>query len=610
MLGVERFECIDFGAGTLKWAEFEAEAGGGICLKAFSLVPLGTWEFQGPVRHEALAQKLAKLCQGHTVGTRRTNACLPAFQTFCKVVKLPPVEGGKFKAVLEYEARHQIPFRLEEAVWDYQILRRTPDGESETLLAAANTEAAETILRLAQGANRRLDVLDTSLAALGNALRFNYGDLEGCTMLVDLGAKTSNVVFMESGRLFFRTINIGSTSITREFAGEAKTTLAEAERYKTSEGWVSLGGAFEEPEDEKRALVGKVARQVMTRLHIQLVQTIQFYRAHEGGTPPERILLAGGGAGLEWTARFFQEKLELPVALFNPLRKVRVEESLDVKALAKATHCLGEIVGLALRRAARCPVEVNLMPKAALKEQSLIEKRPYFLAAVASLTIALLAVGWFFDHAAAAKQRVLQERTPQFLHAKYRAALLSDILAKGKQHRAAADQLADWLAGRFTWADVLREFRGALERAEAAAHRSGFRAGVWIEAMQAEGIETEESQASDEEVRPFFNIPAEMARRYGITNWVSTVRAQPPPAITATNEISVIHLTCRAVSREKLSPTADAELAYALEQALQLSPLAAVGTNGTRLSGMMEADAKTGTFKFDVRFKLKRPVRL
>ena len=39
-----------------------------------------------------------------------------------RFIKLPPVESKKIPDIVKYEARQQIPFALEDVVWDYQQL--------------------------------------------------------------------------------------------------------------------------------------------------------------------------------------------------------------------------------------------------------------------------------------------------------------------------------------------------------------------------------------------------------------------------------------------------------------------------------------------------------
>ena len=184
-------------------------------------------------------------------------------------------------------------------------------------------------------------------------------DLEGCSLLIDLGAKTSNVLLFEKNKFYTRSINVGANAVTQEFGAEAKLPFAEAEKFKIAEGFVSLGGAYEEPDNPKLAAISKVARNVLTRLHLQVNQTIQFYRTQQGGAAPVRVFLCGGGSIMPYATQFFQEKLNLQVEYFNPFRNVPVDPSVNVAELEKYAQCFGEVVGLGLRNVAQCPLEIG-----------------------------------------------------------------------------------------------------------------------------------------------------------------------------------------------------------------------------------------------------------
>ena len=276
------------------------------------------------------------------------NVCAPGFHVFSKFVKLPPVDTSKVTQIIRYEAQQNVPFPLDEVVWDYQILGTSATSELEVLLVAVKSEIVEGLFRVAEGAGLRMKLVDVSPAALCNAFRYNYGDLEGCTMLLDIGAKTSNLLFFEKGKVYSRSINIGANSITQDFANEAKLKFPEAEAIKIEKGSVSLGGAYEEPEDPQAAAIAKIARQVMTRLHIQVNQTIQFFRGQQGGSAPQRLFLSGGASIMPYTAQFFAEKLNVPVDYFNPFRNIEIDPALDLDELSKYAHSFGEVVGLGL----------------------------------------------------------------------------------------------------------------------------------------------------------------------------------------------------------------------------------------------------------------------
>ena len=42
--------------------------------------------------------------------------------SFVRKVKLPPVSHSKLKQVVSFEVQQQVPFSLNEVIWDYQII--------------------------------------------------------------------------------------------------------------------------------------------------------------------------------------------------------------------------------------------------------------------------------------------------------------------------------------------------------------------------------------------------------------------------------------------------------------------------------------------------------
>src|SRR5882672_1223617 len=411
MLNSKSFLAVDFGAGTLKLAEFEVSEAGGLRLKQYGLKSLGAEGAQETTREATILKALQDTMTEKGMKAKNVNVCAPGFHVFSKFVKLPPVDANKVTQIIQYEAQQNVPFPLEEVVWDYQILGSTPGGELEVLLVAIKADIVEGLFRVTESAGLHLLLADVSPAALCNAFRFNYGDLEDCTMLLDIGAKTSNLLFFEKGKVFSRSINLGANSITQDFANESKLKFDVAEKLKIEEGFVSLGGAYEEPENAHQAAISKIARQFMTRLHIQVNQTMQFYRGQQGGSAPQRLFLSGGASIMPYTAQFFAEKLNVPVEYFNPFRTIQIDPSINLEELARVAHSLGEVVGLALRNLAQCPIELNLMPKSSLKQQQLSQKKPYFIATLCSLVLVAFAIGWFSYTVSADKRTALEELT-------------------------------------------------------------------------------------------------------------------------------------------------------------------------------------------------------
>src|SRR3954451_12933327 len=110
---------------------------------------------------------------------------------------------------------------------------------------------------------------------------------------------------------------------------------------------------------------------------------------------------------------FFQEKLQVPVEFFNPLRNVAVSDRVDAAEVARSAHLLGELTGLALRGATTCPMELNLRPQSVVRRQEMERRRPFFVLAAACVVLGVLAWGAYFWRAAQVEDRAtarLQEK--------------------------------------------------------------------------------------------------------------------------------------------------------------------------------------------------------
>jgi type IV pilus assembly protein PilM len=588
MLNTKSFLTVDFGAGSLKLAEFEVNEAGGLRLKTFAIKPLGVEGSAEATREATILKALQEVLVEKGIKAKGVNVCAPGYHVFSKFVKLPPVDANKVTQIIQYEAQQNVPFPLAEVVWDYQILGSAASGELEVLLVAVKSDVVEGLFRVAAQAKLQLQLCDASPAALINAFRYNYGDLEDCTMLLDIGAKTSNLIFFEKGKVFSRSINLGANAITQDFASEMKLKFDAAEQIKVAEGFVSLGGAYEEPESPNQAAISKIARQFMTKLHIQVNQTIQFYRGQQGGAQPQRLFLSGGASIMPYTAQFFAEKLNLPVEYFNPLRNVQIDPSVSLEELAQVAHSLGEVVGLGLRNLANCPVEMNLMPDSTLRWQAFDQKKPYFIATIFSLVLVAGAVGFLFQELAVTKENDIKDLEPKVAVLEDRSNRFIQAYAQLQAEQAKAEQITSWMEARYYWGDVLSEMRRVLIQSEddmkkkLSTPKNTVETGIWIDQLTA-------------------LVPQ------GGSESGQNPTASPTGTDAAGNIITVV---CRAVDTTKVSGDASAnnETAFDVESQLKASPMFDPKT--TQLSGQIIPDDANGTFTFGITITSANPLHL
>jgi len=586
MLNTKSFLAVDFGAGSLKLAEFETNEAGGLRLKIFSIKPLGAEGSQEATREKVILKALQDTLAEKGIKAKDVNVCAPGFHVFSKFVKLPPVDAGKVTQIIQYEAQQNVPFPLSEVVWDYQILGSAPSGELEVLLVAVKSEIVEGLFRVAAQAKLRLQLCDASPAALCNAFRYNYGDLEDCTMLLDIGAKTSNLLFFEKGKVFSRSINLGANAITQDFSSEAKLKFEVAEQIKIAEGFVSLGGAYEEPENPNQAAISKIARQFMTKLHIQVNQTMQFYRGQQGGSAPQRLFLSGGASIMPYTAQFFAEKLNVPVEYFNPFRNVQIDPSVNLEELARVAHSLGEVVGLGLRNLANCPVEMNLMPDSTLRWRAFNEKKPYFMATVFLLAMVAGAIGFLFQKLAVSKESENESLEPQAQTMNEKVAQMQQAFNNKEDAQGKVNQITTWMEARYYWGDIMAELRRALIRSEEEVRKKyvvekpEIEVGIWIEQMV-------------------------MGTAAPAAPSVPGVPAAPQPT---PDQSGAITLVCRAVDLTQMDSSADnKEIFYAVERELKATP---VFDPKTVQSAAQISQVDNGTFTFTITVTPQNPLKL
>lgn len=636
MLKTKPFLCVDFGAGSVKVAEFAANEAGTLTLTQFGVRALGPEGYQESKREAAVVKVVQALLTENGIKSRAANVCAPGYQVFSKFVKLPQVDTSKVTQIIQYEAQQNVPYPLEEVVWDYQIMGTTPSGELEVLLVAIKSDVVEGLFRAGEASGLKLQLVDVSPAALCNAFRFNYGDLDGCTMLLDIGGKTSNLLFFEKGKVFARGINIGANAITTDFIAEAKVPYAKAEELKIVDGFVSLGGAYEEPENPQQAAIAKIARQVMTRLHIQVNQTIQFYRGQQGGSAPTRLYLAGGGSILPYTREFFAEKLSVEVDYFNPFRNIQIDPAVRVEELAKVAHGFGEVVGLGLRNLAQCPVELNLVPKSIRTRQEVERKKPYFIASALSLIAFVFAVGLLFGKLAGVKQESLDALNTELNPLQERVTQLEQQENLINSTKTELDALSGNLENRFFWPNALMQVKDVLVKVEAKYAERGRQVGVWIDTFGSPTAppptESEETENRPGGGASFYAMDPMLAIRYGLIppamadqykrameqKAAGGAGADPFAAAPtggggskpANTNLVTVTLKLRAVNLNKGGQSsANGELAFAVQDEFRNNGF--FDADGTKLSdGLEQVDSNADTFGFGLTLQLKEPMKM
>ena len=406
-----RVAAVNLGMQTVTMAVFDVAAGGGLTLSTYAQADLIADPVADATRAGQLRVVLGELRQKTGWKGAKIACAVPSQGVFARFVKIPKVDADQVGQVLFFEAQQNVPYPIEEVAWSYQVLPERDPEKLSALILATKLESLEESVDAIRGAKLQPDLIETSPTALYNAFRFNYPESSGCTLLIDIGSRTTNLIFIEGNEIFIRTLPIGGNSITGALHKRFDSrSFNEVEEFKRSEGMIPPPGNYSGAKSEDIAEMGKIARTVMTRIHNEITRSITFYRTSQKGSAPAMVFLAGGGASLPYSVEFFKEKLSLPVEYFNPLRRVGVGSGVDVTVLPKMAHQLGECVGLGINLLLdHCPLAISFKSPSLEQIKADKKRRPFLVAASALLVSALVVTGLYYQKATALVSQINKE---------------------------------------------------------------------------------------------------------------------------------------------------------------------------------------------------------
>ena len=470
MAAVHKVVAVDLGTSTIKFGEFGINRGGALTLLRFGVAELGLDPNKEEDRAKFITPTLAKLLKDHRIRTKEILLSISGQSVFMRFVKLPPVDASQVGQVVAFEAQQNVPFPIDEVTWDYQMIpaRSAASSEAEAVIVAIKKEVVEAEVEAVERAGVRIKRVDVAPFALLNAFRYSELQTDECFLIIDMGARSTNLVFVEKSSFWIRNVPIAGNQISQSICNELQEPFMAAETLKKGKGFVSLGGVYADPEDADAARISKLIRSTLTRLHVDINRSIAFYRTSLNGAAPKRVFLTGGSSQLPYLDLFIGDKLGLPVSYFNPLRNVNLGSSVNAALLQEGNCYTGELVGLALRETGACPAEVNLEAPTLATRADKRRKQPFFFAALAAWIFILACVALYYY-----QQNVIAQQTAATLRSETGGLrVYSDKTTQLAQQLAALQATFDSVAAlgqqRNAWAQIL------------AALNDKIPAGVWI----------------------------------------------------------------------------------------------------------------------------------
>lgn len=312
---------------------------------------------------------------------------LPGQLAFSRLLKLPLVDRTKIHQMVQYEAQQQVPFSLDEVIWNYQILGNPDPEHLHVLLAAIRLEFIQELLLKFIENNFHVELMDASPIVTFQCISQKGASANETAAVVNLGARSTNLMIYAPNTVWIRTITMGGDHFTEEIQKELKLETAQAEQAKIQKGAVLLENA-QKSSDPLENRITSAMEIPAKRLVAEITRSIGFYNAQFKNSTLSKIFLTGGSSQIKGLDAYLSNKLSIPVEFLDPTQNPSIEISEADRA--QFHPCLSsEVMGLGLRLLKGVESGINLLPKNYLSQNALARKKETLLisAAVAFLII-------------------------------------------------------------------------------------------------------------------------------------------------------------------------------------------------------------------------------
>lgn len=361
---------------------------------------------------------------------------VPGQSGLARFVKLPPVDEKKIADIVKFEAKQQIPFPLDEVVWDFQRLNKgdVVDGlalETEIGLFAMKRDMVNRAIKQFKDVGVEVHIVQMAPLALCNFVAYDLlgkgtdnpedqGSAAECVVALEIGTDNSNLVITDGGRIIWqRPIPIGGNHFTRALTKEMKLTFAKAEHLKRN--------AAKSP-DLRNILAA--LRQVLNDFVGEVQRSLGYFTNTHRNAKVQYMVGLGNAFRLPGLQKFLQEKLQLEVRKLQKLERTTGESVTAAPTFAENIMSFGVAYGLALQGLTKARLQTNLLPYEVRLERIVRGKKPWAVAAAACL-----AFGMFLMAIASGSEK------RQIENEENAAAIkgLGDTVALVKKHKADAD---------------------------------------------------------------------------------------------------------------------------------------------------------------------------
>jgi len=327
---------------------------------------------------------------------------VPGQRGLPRFVKLPPVESSKIPDLVKFEAKQQIPFPLEDVVWDFQQMPggTEEDGfsmETEVGLFAMKRDEVFRSLRPFINAGIEVDIVQLTPISLFDYIvfdqmqdlpppdQYNPDDPPESVVVLSLGTDTSDLVVTNGYRVWQRSIPLGGNHFTKAITKELKVTFAKAEHLKRN------AMKTEDP----RAIF-QAMKPIFNDLVTEIQRSLNFFNSINKTAKLGRIVALGNTMKLRGLQKYLQQNLGMTVETIESFRGLKGSSVVNAPQFEENVSSFGVCYGLCIQALDRGVLSTNLLPGEILRERLIRAKKPWAMMTAATLLLGC-GLGYVFN---------------------------------------------------------------------------------------------------------------------------------------------------------------------------------------------------------------------
>ena len=467
---------IEIGQAGLKAIKLRyAEAAQQVVAVAFDYVPHPKLLSQpDAVPDELIRQALETFLSRNQIAGDLVAISLPGQTALAKFIQLPPVEASRVKEIVKYEARQQIPFALEDVIWDFQTLGGGTEEsgfilDGEVGLFAMKREQVQHHIQPFLAKKVEVELVQIAPLGLYNFLCYDRlgirkgvprDDADEYSVVVDMGCDNTTLMVTNGRKIWIRNMPVGGNHFTRALTKEMKLTFAKAEHLKCN--------ATKSP--DPRA-VFQALRPVFNDYVAEIQRSIGFFSSVNRSAKISRLVGVGNGFRLAGLQKFLQQNLQYDVERVDNFKGLAGDHVLNAPLFQDnlLTFCVP--YGIALQTLGLTDIHTTLLPPEIAIARKVRRKKPWAVATAATLLVGLsmsaAGYGAVWQSVSAARFGT-QEKAAEAIasEASGLTSKYSSEEAKNEALRTAGNKLVGLLDTREMWMEVYKAVDESLPRDE------------------------------------------------------------------------------------------------------------------------------------------------